>query len=221
MGFWSWAGDKVKDTAGAVTNIAVGLTQPIVENTIQAGTGVAGMAGGLTATAVGYGGQGVGIAFEEAGFEFGETMKDKSAGLTAYGHATTVEGAHQIGEAVEDTFTPGGEVVGGVYHAGTNAESIVFDWSDEDNEGDDGKGWAYRDWEWQRVDWDEERKSNIDMMKQDDHGWTGDSLIDAIWGGTLGSAADSWTDIVAEGTLAADDEMTLRGYETMFQDDLG
>jgi hypothetical protein len=176
------------------------------------------MVGGLSATAAGYAGQGIGIGFEEAGFEFGENLKDKSAGLTEFGIAATSESAGQIGEAVEDTFTPGGEVVGGVYHAGTNAESIIFDWSDEDNEGDDGKGWAYRNWEWQRVDWDEERASNIEMMKQDDHGWTGDSLVDAIWGGTLGSGADAWTDIVAEGTLAADDELQLRGYETAFQE---
>lgn len=201
---WGWIKDKVSDTAQATVNIAAGVTQPIVENTFQAGTAIGTGIGGGATWVTGKAIEGTGSVLNDAGL-ISDTMEDKGAILASFGAGVVEESGSQLKDAATDTFSTDGEVAGGLAHAGTNAQSILFDWSEDD------KGYMPFVGE---VDYAEERARYVADMKQDDQGWTGDGLMDLIWGSTGGSMADAWREAMIAGTESGDAEAQDRSYET-------
>lgn len=201
---WGWVKDKVSDTASAATNIVVGVTQPVVENTFQAATAVGTGIGGATTYVAGKAVEGTGAVLSNAGL-ISDDLEDRGAILAEFGAGVVEESGGQLKDAAVDTFSADGEVAGGLAHAGTNAQSILFDWS-EDDEG-------YMPFVG-TVNYEEERSRYIADMKQDDQGWTGDGIMDLVWGTTGGSMADAWRETMIAGTESGDEEALARSYET-------
>jgi hypothetical protein len=97
-----------------------------------------------------------------------------------------------------------GEVAAGLAYAGVNAQSIMFDWSEDDM--------GYMPFIGE-VDYEAIRKENLDAMASDETGWDGDTLIGAVFQTGIGAPADTWTATVDAGFERGSAEEAAFGYE--------
>lgn len=187
-----WTVDKTTDTGSALINIGVGVVAPITENAVQAATGLVTATGGVVGAIGGGATELVGDALEGAGLDPSGSVAEFGEGLQEYSMGAVDAGLGESYDAVLDTVDTEGEVVAGLQSATVNAQSIAFDWSEDDQ----GFAILSEDGWFETVDYEEERKRHLDAMRSDDTGWTGGGILNAAYGSTFGTAADTWAETV-------------------------
>ena len=204
-----WTVDKATDTGSALVNVGVGVVQPIAENTVQAATGLTTAVGGVTGAVVGGAVELTGDVLEGAGLDDEGSVAEWGEGLQEYSMGAVDSGLGEVGDAITDTVSTEGEVVAGLQHAAINTQSILFDWSEDD----EGFAILSEDGWFESVDYEEERKRYLDAMRSDDTGWTGGGILNAAYGSTFGAAADTWATSVGGGIERLDEFNIDRGYD--------